>query len=163
MAAKVKAGAKKAAKRPKGRPNTYTLATAKQICEQIANSSTPLQMICDNNTLFPSRGTVYDWLLKHKEFSDMYARAKRLQADFMAEEIIRIADDGSGDEVPAPEIAEGATRLNPEYVQRSKLRIEARKWYASKLASDKYGDKLDVTTDGKEISSTVVISPFDKK
>jgi hypothetical protein len=38
-------------------------------------------------------------------------------------------------------------------VARSKLQIDARKWKASKLAPKKYGDKMDLTTDGEKITS----------
>ena len=37
-------------------------------------------------------------------------------------------------------------RVNGEAVQRSKLRVDTRKWVASKLKPKKYGDKL--TLDG---------------
>ena len=33
---------------------------------------------------------------------------------------------------------------NKEWTNRSKLRVDARKWVASKLKPKKYGDKLDV-------------------
>jgi hypothetical protein len=34
--------------------------------------------------------------------------------------------------------------LDAEHVQRSKLRIDGRKWYLSKLAQKKYGYRLEI-------------------
>ena len=47
-------------------------------------------------------------------------------------------------------------RMNSEYVQRSRIRIDTRKWIASKLKPKKYGDKVDVTTDGEKINTPVI-------
>ncbi len=35
-------------------------------------------------------------------------------------------------------------QVNGEHIQRSRLRIDARKWMASKLAPKKYGEKLEL-------------------
>lgn len=77
----------------------------------------------------PERSTVYLWLLKHKEFSDMYARAKEDSADVDADDIKEIADDLTEDP------------------QSRRVRIDARKWIASKLKPKKYGDKLELAGD----------------
>ncbi len=39
-------------------------------------------------------------------------------------------------------------QLNGEHVQRSRLRVDTRKWILSKLAPKRYGDKLQHTGDG---------------
>ena len=46
--------------------------------------------------------------------------------------------------------------LNGEHIQRSRLRVDTRKWYLSKLNPKKYGDKVDVTTKGKEITNPIL-------
>jgi hypothetical protein len=86
----------------------------------------------------------------------MYARAKDNQADLLAEEILEIADDGSNDFMTIVKGDESYTVENKELVNRSRLRIDARKWYAAKLRPNKYGDKLDVTTDGKTINQVQI-------
>jgi hypothetical protein len=57
----------------------------------------------------------------------------------LAEEIITIADDSSGDVIVDDD---GNEQTNHERVARSRLRVDARKWYASKLAPKRYGDKV---------------------
>jgi hypothetical protein len=72
----------------------------------------------------------------------MYARAKEQQADLLAEEIIEIADDSSKDLQGYDDYNNPIE--NKEFVNRSKLRVDARKWVASKLKPKKYGDKLEL-------------------
>ena len=38
-------------------------------------------------------------------------------------------------------------RLNGEHVQRSRLRVDARKWRAAKMANGKYGERLELAGD----------------
>jgi hypothetical protein len=92
----------------------------------------------------PDRSTIYDWLLRHPEFADQYARAREEQADTLADEIIAIADE-------QPEIIAVTDKrtgeliehkLDGAFLQWQKNRIDARKWTAMKLKPKKYGDKL---------------------
>lgn len=57
----------------------------------------------------------------------------------MAEEIITIADDSTGDVIVGED---GNEQTNHERVARSRLRVDARKWYASKLAPKRYGERV---------------------
>jgi transposase-like protein len=120
-----------------GRPSTFTQEIAASICERLSAGES-LRAICRDESM-PAQSTVFLWLSKHREFSEQYARARETQADAMAEEILDIADDDSGDRIEANE---GAERLNSEFVQRSRLRVDTRKWLMSKLAPKKYGDKI---------------------
>ncbi len=63
----------------------------------------------------------------------------------MAEEIVEIADDGRNDwmEVMSKDGESIGWRLNGEAVQRSRLRVDARKWLMSKLLPKKYGESKD--------------------
>lgn len=77
-------------------------------------------------------------------FREQYTRARAVQADFIAEQIIDISD----------EKAKG-----PEDYQRNKLRIDARKWYASKLAPKKYSDRTEITgADGGAINHNIQVT-----
>lgn len=73
------------------------------------------------------------------EFSEQYARAREAQADKLAEEALTIADDGRNDTYTD---ADGNVKTDSEVIQRSKLRVDTRKWLASKMAPKKYGDKV---------------------
>lgn len=138
-----------------GRPTLYNLEVAGKICELTATTSRSLKSICSELGLGVS--TVLQWLADptKKEFTDMYARAKEEQADFLAEEILEIADDSSND---LDRIDDFGNRIeNKEFVNRSKLRVDARKWVASKLKPRKYGDKVDITSGDKPISNELTI------
>lgn len=106
-----------------GRPTKYTKTLAAKICARIAEGES-VKSICRDDAM-PVASTVFLWLGEHAEFSDQYAIAKEESAEFHADEIISIADDTTGD------------------VARDRLRVDARKWVASKLKPKKYGDKID--------------------
>ena len=86
----------------------------------------------------PVMDTMWRWIREKRDFSEQYAVAKQESADALIEDILDIADDSAGD------------------VPRDRLRIDARKWIASKLKPKKYGDKasLDVDT-GRDIKITI--------
>lgn len=128
------------------RPSKFTQAIADEICSRIADGQS-LRTICDSDGM-PDKATILRWLAdeeKHKAFRDQYACAREAQADKYAEEIIEIADDGSNDTYKDDE---GNVRVDHDVVARSRLRVDARKWYASKLAPKKYGDKVETTLRG---------------
>jgi hypothetical protein len=132
------------------RPTKYTEELAEQICEALATKSKGLNSICKDLKIAPS--SVYLWLIEHEGFSERYARAREEQADLLADEIIEISDDESKDTLSG----EHGEYPNQAKIARDRLRIDARKWKASKLAPKKYGDKMDVTSNGETVSSYVI-------
>jgi hypothetical protein len=46
---------------------------------------------------------------------------------------------------------------NKEWTNRSRLRIDARKWVASKLKPKVYGDKTDITSGGEQLKQTTIV------
>lgn len=127
------------------RPTKYSKEIADKICQEIATTSKGLNAICKIDGM-PSVRTVYNWLndSEFAEFLQSYTRAREAQADLIAEEIIQIADDSSNDTMTIKKGDEEIEVENKEWVNRSRLRVDARKWIASKLAPKKYGDKVDV-------------------
>ncbi len=139
-AKKIAAGASKAKAKPPGRPSIYTAELAAAICEHIAAGKS-LRTIAALDGM-PAQSTIMVWLDgKHPDFTEQYARAREAQADKLAEEILSIADDGRSDTYLD---AEGNERTDTEVIQRSKLRVDTRKWLASKMAPKKYGDKVAI-------------------
>lgn len=110
-----------------------------------------------------SKSTFLDWVANDNVKADQYARAIKERQEGLFEEIIEIADDDSND-YEEIELGDGviATKVNHEHIQRSRLRVDARKWALSKMNPKKYGDKVDLTTDGKEINNapTIVFKKF---
>lgn len=125
------------------RSTEFTQEMADAICEKLADGES-LRSICLADDM-PAKSTVFKWLIQQPDFADQYARARECQADTMADEILDIADDGSNDYMGEDE------KYNGDAVQRSKLRVDARKWLAAKLQPKKYGDKIDVTSGGDKI------------
>jgi transposase-like protein len=136
-----------------GRPTKYSEELADRICEAIANSNRGLVTICKQEGM-PTRSTVHKWISENKQFSDKYAKAREDQADYLAEEMLEIADNSTNDTTLN---RMGEEIENREWVNRSRLRVDTRKFIASKLKPKKYGDKLDLTTDGEKIQTPILI------
>ena len=118
------------------------------ICKHIENNKGSLRSALElENT--PSSATFYKWIQEDKNKLKQYAHACNVRADLIFDEMLDIADDGSNDFMLN---RNGDEVLNGEHVQRSKLRIDARKWALSKMNPKKYGDKLDVTTGDKSLN-----------
>lgn len=116
----------------------YDEYLAQEICDAVATSTYGLKRILAENPHFPSQDTIRRWRLKIPAFGIMYADAKRIQAELLAEELIDIADDGSNDYYVD---GKGNEQVDFENIQRSRLRVDTRKWLAGKLASKLYGEK----------------------
>lgn len=134
---------------PAGRPSKYSEELASAICHRMAEGES-LREICRSDDM-PDRTTVMRWAVERPEFHDQYARAIDLRADHWADEILEISDDGSND-YQQRQNADGTTyeTINHEHVQRSKLRVDSRKWLMSKLASKRYGDRVTQEITGKD-------------
>jgi hypothetical protein len=65
----------------------------------------------------------------------------------MADQLLEIADDGSGDYRLD---SHGNLVVDHEHIARCRLRIDTRKWYLAKLAPKRYGDKVDVNVGGQD-------------
>lgn len=99
----------------------------------------------------PSRYTFFEWLKDDKEKANQYARACDLRADIIFEEILNIADDASNDTI----ITERGEIPNSEWIARSRLRVDSRKWVLSKMNPKKYGDRIQNEHSG-EVTTTII-------
>lgn len=118
-----------------GRPSIFTEELADRICAALADGKS-LRTVCAADDM-PDRVTVFRWLRERETFCSQYARAKLESADALADDMTAIADD------------EG---LDPN---SRRIRVDTRKWLASKLKPKVYGDKLDL---GAGDSGPIVIS-----
>lgn len=121
-----------------GRPSTFSQETADAICLRLTEGES-LRGICADEGM-PAASTVFKWLSERKEFSEQYARAREAQADHLAEEILQIADDGTNDTYQT----DNGAAVNHDVIARSRLRVDARKWLAAKMAPKKYGEKMAI-------------------
>lgn len=144
-----------------GRPSEYTEELAIRICTEIAVTTLGLKSLCKINEDFPSHATIFTWLAQNKEFLDLYTRAKEMQAENIADEMLEIADDGSNDLMKIVKGDITYEQENKEVTSRSKLRIETRKWISAKLLPKKYGDRIqqDIKITGVETIVTGIEPP----
>lgn len=140
--------------KPIGRPTIYTEELGKRICNLVATHSIGLQKLCNMFDWMPDKTTINEWRWSNEPFSTQYTKAKIAQAELLAEDCIDIADDSSqditynkfGDEV-----------CNTEFVNRARLRVDTRKWVASKLLPKIYGDfQKSPESDKKELSQEAI-------
>jgi Transposase len=126
-----------------GRPITFTSEIAETICAKVAEGSS-LRAVC--RELDISEATVRRWYVTDEQgFSAQYAHARELQIEAMADELLEISDDGQNDWMKIKRGGEEVEVPNNEVLQRSRLRVDTRKWLMSKIVPKKYADKIAVT------------------
>lgn len=140
--------------RTRGGQSTYTPDVAAEICQRLAQGET-LRAICRDSHL-PAESTVRQWALDDVDgFSAQYARAREIGYHSMFDELVEIADDGSSDRIERKN-PDGSTTLvvDKEHVQRSKLRVDSRKWMLSKALPKLYGERItqEHITESKSLS-----------
>jgi len=135
--------------KPFGRPTEYNQDIASKICSKLAEGIS-LRTICLGEDM-PTKTTVFNWLAKHKDFVDQYARAKEESADAQFENLDDIGDEAIEEsKIVDPKAASAV-------VNAYKLKADNLKWTMSKMKPKKYGDKLDVMSDGKAIQGNTII------
>ena len=106
------------------------------VCQEIEKGKALRNVLKDEN--MPSTSTFYQWLDNDEVKAKQYARATEVRADIIFDDILAIADENTND----TSINEnGIEVVNNDVIQRSRLRIDARKWVLSKLNPKKFGDK----------------------
>jgi len=98
--------------------------------------------------------TFTKWVDNDDAMAGRYARATVIRADAIFEDILNIADENYKDTYVD---SEGIERTDHDVIQRSKLRVDARKWVLAKMHPTKYGDKLDVTSKGEALAAPAII------
>lgn len=133
--------------KPMGRPSTYSPEIANEICVRLMSGET-LRSICRDDDM-PDETTVRCWIVDNRgNFSGQYARARDMGLDALADQLFDIADDGTNDWVDRVLRNGDVLRvIDNECVQRSRMRIDTRKWYLSKLAPKRYGDSVTLKGD----------------
>ena len=124
-----------------GRPTIFNDEMAAEICARISEGRSLRSIVKDED--MPCMRSIMVWLQKHPTFVAQYARAREARADAIFDESFEIADDGSNDYMRRTgKDGEESWQLNGEHVQRSRLRVDLRKWAAGRLAPKKYGDRV---------------------
>jgi hypothetical protein len=133
----------------------YSKEQIETIFQTILNeieSGRALRNILDQKDM-PCSITFYKWLDEDEEKTAQYARATKIRAERIFEDILLIADDQEEDVI---KLEDGREIVNHNKIGRAKLRVDARKWVLSKMDPKKYGDKVDVTSKGEEIKGNII-------
>ena len=136
----------------------YNEEIATQILNKVSSSTMGLVRICKSIENCCNVRDFYEWIRTNEDFAKRYARAKEDQADMLIEEMLEIADDTHNDTMLIPDGGGGMKEVeNKEWVNRSRLKVDVRKFIASKLKPKKYGDKIDITSDGEKVSVAPIL------
>ena len=126
------------------RPTIRTNELEDDILSRIACGES-LRGICAEDAM-PNISTVIRWLAADEDFARKYTRAREMQAEILADEMLDIADDDKSDRIDIKD-KDGniiKTEQNNVAVARSKLKLEQRRWWAEKLRPKVYGNKVAV-------------------
>jgi len=132
------------------RKTIKSAALCERILDAIAEGKS-LRESCDKENLAP--GNWINWINSDKQLFEQYAHAREVRAELLFDEMLDIADETSSDTIIDDN---GNEKANSEWIARSRLRVDTRKWALSKMLPKKYGDKLEVDNKG-EVGLTVSI------
>lgn len=128
-------------------PSPYTPARANFILEKLAEGVS-LREICREHDDMPDESSVRKWAIDDVDgFRARYTTARELGYHSMADEIFDIADDGRNDWMTRHNERAGTSEEVPnnEHMNRSRLRVDTRKWFLAKVLPKIYGEKIAVT------------------
>tara|TARA_B100000795_G_scaffold165404_1_gene124440 strand:+ start:1292 stop:1756 length:465 start_codon:yes stop_codon:yes gene_type:complete len=139
------------------RPSLYTQKKADQVLARLACGESMRSVSRDK--AMPSMTTLFKWLRENVEFTKQYGEAKREAADALFEDIIDIVDNESKESTMVDGIPSQVASSSS--VAHARLRVDARKWVAGKLAPRKYGDKVEIEADevGQPIAIVFDVNP----
>jgi hypothetical protein len=118
----------------------YDAKIAQEICDAISSSSKGIRKLCKLNKHWPTPSHIFTWIHTYPQFKEQYARAKQTQIESFVDDVIDIADDSTNDWI---ENEKGTLVANHDHINRSRLRIDTRKWLASKLCPKIYGESKE--------------------
>lgn len=137
--------ANKAEAKAVGRPTDYSLELSDRICARLSEGES-MRSVCRDDAM-PVLTTIFRWLRTKEEFRQQYEIAKEESAESLADEMVDIADYEAGqplmeDGLPVMVDGKVVMTIDGPSVSHAKLRIDTRKWAASKLKPKKYGEKI---------------------
>ncbi len=140
-------------KRPVGRPSIYSQELADLICHELALGKS-MRNVCREEDM-PAMSTIFKWLRENKEFTEQYAQATAERTEAQHEDLLELGDE-------AVKLAQSVDfKASNAVVSAVKLKADNLKWSMSKMKPKRYGDKVDVTSDGKAIEgNTIILKDF---
>lgn len=139
---------------PAGGKGIYDDKLATEFCERMCKGEAPTQ-ICQDPRM-PSYPTIIRWTLsddpKLEAFRIMYEESKKIMWLYHADQMLDLSDNSANDYMDRyNKFTEETERVfDNENVQRSKLRIDTRKWLLAKMLPHVFGEKVDVSIGGRD-------------
>lgn len=140
---------------PVGRPTKYTQVLADEICERISLGAS-MRSVCRDDAM-PEMQTIWRWLREKKVFSERYASATAERTESQQEDLIEMGDEA----IEKAQVVD--SKASNAVVSAYKLKADNLKWSMSKMKPKKYGDKLDLTSDGKALPTPLLTALRKKK
>lgn len=132
-----------------GRNEPYDPTISRAIIFKLSQGAT-LENACQDLKI--PRTTVNWWGMDNRRgprdgegFAVRYARARLWGCHAINDQCQDISDDSRNDWMLRNDPDNPGWRFNAEHVARTRLRLETRRFYLSKVAPKIYGDKLDLT------------------
>lgn len=125
---------------PAGRPSEYNQELAAEICERIAEGGYIIDVL-ESNEEFPTWSTFRRWKREHPELQTLYVNAQQDKTESLIVNIKKVQKMALNGEIEA---------------STANVVIQTDKWLASKFYPKMYGDKVDVTSGGKEIAANPI-------
>ena len=122
-----------------GRPTDFTEKLADHICMRVATNTEGLDKLCKKYPDMPDPDTINNWRWKYPEFFGKYLAARATQSHLIIEQCEDLADD-----VIYYTDKEGNQRIDAPSVAKQTIKINLRKWHASKLAPKFFGERTMV-------------------
>lgn len=117
---------------------TYTREVMEEVCVGLASGKS-LREVCREKGM-PAEATVRYWVSKDIDGCGLaFQAAREVQAHRLAEEIIALAD------TEPPVLEDG--RVDQGWVTWQKMRIDSRKWKASRILPKEYGEHVSLKGD----------------
>ncbi|MDA3781146.1 MAG: hypothetical protein PF487_13115 [Bacteroidales bacterium] len=123
-----------------------------EICKRVSKGQSLVKVLETDKSL-PQHTIFYEWLLFNKNFAEKYARACVLRAEIEYENVLTIADNITTDAKPDYFVDENnVLKVDHENINRSRLRVDTRKWWLSKMVPKVYGDKVHLNIEGHAVN-----------
>lgn len=135
---------------PAARPRYYSREVSNALLDRMAAGESATQ-ICRDYAM-PTWTTLKRWERDNDDFARRYEIARKQCCEYRTDEIADIADNATNDYVERLTAKGKVYRVfDREHFERSKLRVHARQWEASKVLRHVYGERAEVdvrTPDG---------------
>lgn len=125
------------------RLSEYKYELCVEICKRIEEGENIKQILSSKNKSYPDFTTWCRWKNENDELHNLYTRSIQNKAEMIDAKIDEILDE---------------VRTKKLEVPQARLIIDTLKWKAGKYYPKMFGDKVDLTSDGKELKQNAPIT-----